>query len=301
MTEAQKYNKKKNLLIIAFMFLLVIFVGLICYIFIYIKMHPKKEYVSPDTIQIVTMQEKDYQPNVNNTTYTELTDSTDFKVLEGTKEIELKVNENKEIVNAETQNKLEILLNSSNINENIKFIYQGKSENLILTEDGKLYRLLNSTLQEENKANVGQILANITIKNIVNMNVTTDDIYVLTEDNKLININTQEEYDGIIKHIETSAGTLYIYNDYSVAFEKGKILVNEKGQSIKYNIMFNNKLIDETAVIYDIDFATKTLKTSNLGTMVKASYAKNENQTYSIGLEANTGVYSFESEYYYTR
>lgn len=301
MTEAQKYNKKKNLLIIAFMFLLVIFVGLICFIFIYVKMHPKKEYISPDTIQIITMQEKEYQPNIENVAYTELTDSTNFKVQQFSKEVTLKINENKEIINSETQTKVEILLNNNNINENIKMIYQGKGENLILTEDGKMYRLLSSSLEEENKANVGQILANVTVKNIVNMNVNTDEVYVLTEDNKLININTQKEYDGVIKQIETSSGTLYVYNDYSVTFEKGKILVNENGYSVKFNIMFNNKLIDEAALIYDVDFANKTLKTSNLGTMVKTSYSKNENQTYSIGLEANTGVYSFESEYYYTR
>lgn len=301
MTEAQKYNKKKNLLIIAFMFLLVIFVGLICFIFIYVKMHPKKEYVSPDTIPIITMQEKDYQPNINNEIYTELTTSTDFKVLELSKEVVLMVNENKEVINSETQNKLEILLNNTNINENIKMIYQGKGENLILTEDGKMYRLLSDSIQEANKVNVGQILANMTVKNIVNMNVATDDVYVLTEDAKIININTQEEYDGIIKHLETSGGTLYVYNDYSVTFEKGKKLVNENGQSVKFNIMFNNKLIDENAVIYDVDFANRTLKTSNLGTMVKASYSRKEDQTYSIGLEANTGIYTFDSEYYYTR
>ena len=207
MTEAQKYQKKKNALLITFMILLLVLVCLICYIFIYVKMHPKKEYDSPDTIEIVTMTETDYEDSTDNLTYTEVTESTKFNITIDNEKKELEINENKEVVNSETKEKVEILLNKSDINSNIKLLYQTENDNLILTEDGKLYRLLENTL------NVGQILTTIEVKNIVKFKRATDDVYVLTSKDKVININTQKEYDGIIRTVKLNNNEMYVYED----------------------------------------------------------------------------------------
>jgi len=295
MTEAQKYQKKKNALLITFMILLLVLVCLICYIFIYVKMHPKKEYDSPDTIEIVTMTETDYEDSTDNLTYTEVTESTKFNITIDNEKKELEINENKEVVNSETKEKVEILLNKSDINSNIKLLYQTENDNLILTEDGKLYRLLENTL------NVGQILTNTEVKNIVKFKRATDDVYVLTSEDKVININTQKEYDGIIRTLKLNNNEIYVYEDYSISLEKGKVITDPEGNRIKFNIVFENKLIDDRNVIYEIDFTNKTVTTSKLGNLVKAGYGKVENSDYHINIETNTGIHSFESSYYYTK
>lgn len=295
MTEAQKYQKKKNALLITFMILLLVLVCLICYIFIYVKMHPKKEYDSPDTIEIVTMTETDYEDSTDNLTYTEVTESTKFNITIDNEKKELEINENKEVVNAETKEKVQLLLNKADINSNIKLLYQTENDNLILTEGGKLYRLLENTL------NVGQILTNTEIKNIVKFKRATDDVYVLTSEDKVINVNTQKEYDGIIRTLKLNNNEIYVYEDYSISLEKGKVITDPEGNRIKFNIVFENKLIDDRNVIYEIDFTNKTVTTSKLGNLVKAGYGKVEDSDYHINIETNTGIYNFESSYYYTK
>ena len=78
MADIKNYQKKKNALIITFMALLLIFVCLICFIFIYVKQHPKKEYVSQDDIEIKDLVSIDYDITSNQTNYKTITESTDF-------------------------------------------------------------------------------------------------------------------------------------------------------------------------------------------------------------------------------
>jgi len=300
-TEVQKLKRKKNILIITFMFLLVVFVCLMCYIFIYVKLNPPKEYLDPSTIEIKTMLVSDYQTSNVEPSYTEITESTEFKIIEQDQEHLLKINENKQIIKSDTNEVVEILLNETDINNNIKLIYQKEAESLILTEDGKLYRLLDINLLENNKLNVGQILSDITIKNIANLNINADSAYVLTNDNKMININTREEYNNIIRELTTDKGVLYVYDDYSITFEKGKVLTTETGETIKFNVVFENKLVDTNGVVYEIDFLNKALTTSSLGNYSSIGYAKTENNIYNINIETNTGNYNFESSYYYLK
>lgn len=301
MTEAQKYQKKKNTLIMTFMFLLVIFVGLICYIFIYAKMHPKKEYADPSTIEIKEMIEKEYIVEKEEDSFTEVTESTNFIVNNFADSIILKINENKEIIRSDTEEKISIIVNGNEINNNIKLLYQTENDNIILTEDGKVYRLSELQIKEENKLSAGQILSNIEVKNIVKIPVKTDHVYVMTNDNKIINIDTQKEYDGIIRELTTNNGTLYVYADYSITFEKGKAIVNTEGENIKFNIFFDNKLVDADFVIYEVDFANKKVHTSNLGNLEKSAYGKTEDTDYNINIETNTGIYNLTSSYYYSK
>jgi len=299
MTEAQKYQKKKNALIVTFMILLLVFVCFICYIFIYVKQHPKKEFVSSDTIEIVKMQTKELEQK-DEIIYVEVTEATDFVVLSEEKEKRLILNDNKEIIDSENSQKVKILLNDIDINNNIKMIYQNELGSLILSEDGKLYKLVNKNMTNAS-LNAGQILTNMEVKNIVTLEVKADSIYVLLNDNKLINVNTQEEYNRIIKTLETPSGNIYIYDNNGIALEEGKLFVDSEGNLIKLNIFFENKLIDEKSVIYEVDFINKEISTSKLGVMKQVGYGKLENEPYSIRVEANTGYYDFKSEYYYTR
>jgi len=299
MTEAQKYQKKKNALIVTFMILLLVFVCFICYIFIYVKQHPKKEFVSSDTIEIVKMQTKELEQK-DEISYVEVTEATDFVVLSEEKEKRLILNDNKEIIDSENSQKVKILLNDIDINNNIKMIYQNELGSLILSEDGKLYKLVNKNMTNAS-LNAGQILTNMEVKNIVTLEVKADSIYVLLNDNKLINVNTQEEYNRIIKTLETPSGNIYIYDNNGIALEEGKLFVDSEGNLIKLNIFFENKLIDEKSVIYEVDFINKEISTSKLGVMKQVGYGKLENEPYSIRVEANTGYYDFKSEYYYTR
>ena len=301
MTEAQKIQRKKNILIISFMILLVIFVCLICYIFIYVKTHPKKEYVSQDSINVVEMMVQDYDIQTNSISFTLVTEPTTFEVTEDNVPILLSVNENKQVVKSETGEVIEIFVNDTNINNNIKVIYQNIADNIILTEDGKVYRLLDRTLKNKTRINAGQILANTTINNIVRLNVKTDDIYVQTSENAIVNINTQKEYEGIIKEITTPSGTIYVYYDYSFGLEKGKVITDAAGNKLKFTNFIDNKVIDENSVIYDVDYVNKKLSTSKLGVMSKIWYRKNENNMYSVTIEANTGIYTFENTQYYSR
>ena len=300
MTEAQKYQKKKNTLIMVFMLLLVVFVGLICYIFIYAKNNPKREYDDPSTIEIKEMQISEYNPK-EKINYTEITESTKFIVKENNIDISLELNENKEIVRNDTQEKISIIVNDNEINNNIKVIYQSENDSLLLTEEGKLYRISENLLTDTNNLSAGEILSNIEINNIVKMPVKTDDTYILTKDNKAINITTQKEYDGIIRELTTNDGILYVYDDYSFTFEKGKVIADPEGNNIKFNVLFDNKIIDTNSIIYEVDFINKKVVTSNLGILEKSGYGKSQDADYNINIQTNTGIYNFTSSYYYSK
>lgn len=300
MTEAQKYQKKKNSLIMVFMLLLVVFVGLICYIFIYAKNNPKRVYDDPSTIEIKEMQISEYNQK-EKINYTELTESTDFIVKAEELNITLEINENKEIIRSDNQEKVSIIVNNNDINNNIKVIYQSENDNLLLTEEGLLYRVSENIMTETNNLSAGQILSNIEIKNIVKIPVKTDSAYILTADNKVINVNTQKEYDSIIRELTTNDGILYIYDDYSITFEKGKVITDTEGNNIKFNVLFDNKLVDSNSVIYDIDFMNQKVSTSNLGKLEKSGYGKTDDTDYNINIETNTGIHKITSSYYYTR
>ena len=303
MTEEQKLRKKKNILIILFMILLLVFVGIICAIFIWMKLHPKKVYDDPNLVPIETMTITDYQSITETPSYKEVTESTKFQIIQEGKKVLLVVNENNEIVNSETNEKVEILFKDEDINNNVSIIYQSDYDSLILTTDGKLYKLLNSNLDDGNQLNVKQVLSNKRIKNITKFNIPGQSTYtyVLTTDNKVMNTNTQQEYDRVIKALTTENGIIYVYDDYSFGFEKGKIVTNPDGTIIKFNILFKNILIDEKSKVYELDYTNKTVKTSSLGTMNASSYMKLEVGEYHVNVETNTGLYEFVSDYYYTK
>lgn len=303
MTEAEKYRKKKNFLIMTLMFLLLVFIGLICFIFIYVKMHPKKEFIDPNTIEIKTMLTADYQSGTETPGYSQIEESTRFVIREEDRIISLIVNENNEVINSATSEKIEIMLNDADINNNISVIYQSDNDNLAFTLDGKLYRLETKELIEGKRLNAEQILPEVRIKNIAKINISgnTTSTYVLTMDNRLINIENQEEYNRIIKELPVENGTIYVYDDFSFGFEKGKIITDAEGKIIKFNLLFKDKLVDERTVIYDLDFINKTVTTSKLGNLVQSGYGKIEGGDYNITIEASTGYYDFVSGYYYMR
>lgn len=303
MTEEQKYRRKKNFLVLTLMFLLLVFVALMCFIFIYVKMHPKKEFTDPNTIEIKTMLTTDYQSITEMPTYNEVVESTRFVIREEDRIISLTVNENNEVISSETNEKIEIMLDGTDINNNISLVYQSDYDNLIFTMDGKLYRLEDKKFVDGRKLNVKQIVPEMRIKNIAKLNIQGESTftYVLTADNKLINLENGEEYNRIIKELPVENGTIYVYDDFSFGFEKGKIITDTEGNIIKFNLLFKDKLVDERAVIYDLDFINKTVTTSKLGTMVQVGYGKIEGGDYNITMEANTGYYEFTSSYYYSR
>ena len=301
MTEQQAYKKKKDTLLLLFMFLLLVFVGLMCFIVIYAKEHPKNEYDDPSTIEIKKMSVSDYEQSDN--LYTEVTDSTEFFVTSINNQISLEVTDG--VIYAidnskEEKTKIILYLNNTDINNDIKLIYQTNSDNLILTNNGNLYRLSDTYLTEENTLSVGQILNNYKVSSIVTLQVPTEDTYILTNDNKIININTNEEYTGIINKITLDEGTIYVYSDYSFGLEPNKVFVNDSGRTIKFNILFNNLLVDDLNTFYEIDFSNKTLTTSSLGKLSTIAY-NNETSIYKIKVVTNTGLYNYESNYYYTR
>ena len=110
-----------------------------------------------------------------------------------------------------------------------------------------------------------------------------------------------EEYDGIIRELVTNEGILYIYSDYSFALEKGKVFTDEEGKVVRFNIFFDKKLVDENAIIYEVDFQNNAVSTSKLGILSKVGYGPTSDNKYNISFEANTGKYSLVSDYYYTR
>lgn len=302
MTEEQiKYQKKKNALIYIMMFLLVVFVALICYIVVYSKLHPPKQYVSPDDIAIVQMNSSNY--TVKNTpVYTEKEESTEYKVMKGSTECQLVLENNtiKLQEDAETLTDVVLRLNDTDINGKIKTIYQVGKESLILTTDGALYRPLDNVLSEDNTMSVGQILNNVNVKSIIEVNLAKYP-YVLSEDNKIISTNDGKEYNGVINILECTGGALYVYEDYSVGVDNGQIFVNSNNTSVKLNMLFNNYIIDIQGNIYEIDFTNKTMSTSKLGVMQKIAYNRGSDNKYTINVETNTGNYDFISDYYYTK
>ena len=82
-------TKQKNILIILFMILLLVFVGLICYIFIYAKNNPIKTYLDPDTIEVKALTTKDYVYTGGSIEYIPVTESTKFKLSSAEEEINL--------------------------------------------------------------------------------------------------------------------------------------------------------------------------------------------------------------------
>lgn len=302
MTEEQiKYQKKKNALIYIMMFLLVVFVALICYIVVYSKLHPPKQYVSPDDIAIVQMNSSNY--TVKNTpVYTEKEESIEYKVMKGSTEYQLVLENNtvKLQEDAETLTDVVLRLNDTDINGKIKTIYQVGKESLILTTDGALYRPLDNVLSEDNTMSVGQILNNVNVKSIIEVNLAKYP-YVLSEDNKIISTNDGKEYNGVINILDCTGGTLYVYEDYSIGVDNGQIFVNSNNTSVKLNMLFNNYIIDIQGNIYEIDFTNKTMSTSKLGVMQKIAYNRGSDNKYTINVETNTGNYDFISDYYYTK
>ena len=293
-------TKQKNVLIILFMILLLVFVGLMCYIFIYAKNNPPKNYLDPDTIEVKALTTRDYVYTGGSQEYTPISESSEFKVIFENEEIQL-ILENGNVRKEESEDKVKLLLDGNNVNNDIKLIYQKSSESLILTNSGKLYRLLDTVITEDNSIEVAEILTDVNVNDISQISYSVEEIYVITDDNRVININSLENYKGISKILEGNDGRLTLYRDNSFSLGDEKIFVDNAGYVVKLNIWFNNILISENNVIYEIDFATKTLRTSKLDNLLNAAYKKNENGVYDIIIETTTGVYEYTSNYYYQR
>ena len=296
------YQKKKNALIVVFMVLLVALVALICYIFIYAKLNPPREFVSQDDIAILQMQSIDYK-QLATTTYSPVQSFENFDIIDGEENVTLTLTNEKviKLLRNDELESIEIMLNDNNINTNIKTIYQTANEGLILTDDGNLYKLVDNKL-EDGKLRVGQILTNMEVKEIVNLNLVTDYIYVLTGDSKLINVNTQKEYNGVVEEIKTSTSTIYVYENYSFGLEEGKIFVDQNNLPLKINISFDNKIITDSNVIYEINSSDNNLYTSKLGEYEKVWYKYKDGESiYDVAVLSNTGLNEVRSTYYYSK
>lgn len=299
MSDAQKYQRKKNILIIVFMVLLVAFVCIICGIFIYAKNNPAPKLLSPDEIEIKQMQTLEYTIPVT-PGYAIIEESSRFIVTENGTEFELILTEEKEI-KLSGKEQISIIVNDQNINNNIKQIYEKADVSVILTETGELYRVINNELIDRN-LEVEQILTDMSVKEIVSLNSTTDSIYILTDEEILLNIDTKNEYNGVVKELRNDNITIYIYENGGFGTEEGKIFVDENNTILVANICFDNKIITQNSVVYEINPADKTLSTSSLGVLSQIGYRKGENDnTYTITVLTNTGKYDFNSNYYYTR
>lgn len=294
--------KKKNTLLVVFLMLLVVFVCFMCYVVIYAKQHPPKEYLSQDEIEVKQMVAKDYVRPDTLPTYTEYTDSTDYVVTRDNEEFNLIVEDEKvKLFVGEEKKDVVLKLNDGDINNNIKLIYQNSQESLILTNDGNLYRSIDNTISSDNTINVGQILNNTKVSSII-LILNASSMYAKTVDDfKFVNVNTNEEYNGIINELDINGGTIYVYENYYFGIEEGKVFVNDLNVPITVNMIFENKLIDIYGTVYDIDFVNKAVSTSKLGVMSKIGYNRGEDNIYTLGLETNTGNYTFRSEYYYTK
>lgn len=293
-------QKQKNILIALFMFLLLVFVALICYILIYAKNNPVKTYKDPETIEIKDVTSQDYVFE-GPEKYNPITSKETIKVTteEGT-EIKLVVEDNK-LQASESEETIQILVEEIDVNNNIKSVFQRTEETLVLTNDGKLYRLLEDVITRDYILEATQILSDIYIEEILEVSRSVKSTYVLTNEGKAINVNNMEEYKGIYKTLESPEGKVTIYTDNSFSLGNDKVFVDEGGNIIRFNFWFNNILIAESNDIYEIDFSTMTLKTSKLESLLNISYAKQENQSYKIIIESTTGVYEYTSEYYYQR
>lgn len=291
-------TKQKNILIILFMILLLVFVGLICYIFIYAKNNPVKTYLDPDTIEVKALTTKDYVYTGGSIEYMPVTESTKFKLSKSEEEINLIV-ENGKLRKQDLEVEIKILLENNDINNDIKLIYQTDKDSIIFTNTGKLYRLLDTVITEDNSIEVTEILTDVNVQNISQISYSVEGIYVITDDNRVININTLEEYRGISKLLEGATGTLTLYTDETFSLGDEKIFIDNTGNDVKFNIWFENVLISENNKIYEIDFSTKTLRTSKLDSLLNVAYNKNEEGIYDIIMETTTGVYEYTSNYYY--
>jgi len=304
LSEAQKYQKKKNRLIVLFLVLLVVFVGIMCAILIYAKNNPPRKFISPDDIEIKEMQVFDYEyVSPTNPDYIEVTESTNFIVTEEEQELELTLTEDKEIklVREDQEEAIEIMQNDKNVNNNIKLIYQKGETSLILTETGELYKLIDTNLTD-GQLKVGQVLSNMKVKNIIRFTNSVAGTYIINEENKLINLDNQKEYKGVIQEVNTGTSTIYIYEKYYFGLEEGKVFVDENNQFIKINIAFENKIVDEYNRIYEIDAVNNTISTSNFGEFDEIGFQKEENEEiYKMTIITNTGVYDLNSSYYYKR
>ena len=298
--EEKKYTKKRNTLIYIAMALLVIFVALICYIVVYSKMNPPKEYVSPDTIVVNKLNTMAYQVK-GTPKYKEIVVSTEYIVKKDNNDYSLVLEDNTlKVKENDLLSDIVVRVNDDNINGKIKLVYQSDDESLILTTDGLLYRPLDNVLSLDNTISVGQILSNENIKSIVEVNMSNY-TYILSVDNKIISTNDGMEYDGIINVLECDGGNLFVYEDYSIGFDKGMVFVNNDNTSVKLNILYSNILIDINGNVFDLDFINKTMSNSKLGVMSKIAYNRDSNNVYTIGLETNTGNYSAKSNYYYMK
>jgi len=302
MTDAQKYQKRKNQLIILFMILLVVFVCVMCWIVIYAKNNPPETFLDPADIEIKQMQVVDYIPSPEQN-YITITESNSFIVTENGEELQLVLNDTKEIklLRDETQESINIMQNDNNINNNIKLIYQRDDNSLILTETGELYKLIDNEIVD-GQLNVGQILTNMTINELVYFSPNVDKVLGLNEENKLINIDTLREYNGVIEEIKTTTSTIYVYEDNSFGIEEGKVFVDEYNNVIKINISFDNKIISDDNVIYEINAVDNTLSTSSLGEFRDVGYRREtEDDLFSVTVRSTTGIYDFNSNYYYMK
>lgn len=300
MSDAQKYQKKKNLLIVLLLALLVVFVIIMCGIIIYAKQHPPMKFLDPEDIEIKQMQVIDYNA-LEFVNYSEVTESNTFRVVEEGQEYLLVLTDNQEVkmLKEEQEQPIEILKNDENINSNIKLIYQTTRESLILTVNGELYKLADNNIVD-GKIKVGEILTDTKVRNIVMFSTQTGNTYIIDEENKIVNIDTLEEYKGVVNEIKTDTSTIYLYENNYFGLEEGKIVVNEYNEPLRVKISFDNKIIEESDVIYEINPVDNTVSTSNLGSFSKIWYKLNEDTNiYDVTLMSSTGYKDFTSTYYH--
>lgn len=302
MTDGQNYHKKKNTLIIVCLVLLVVFVGLMCYILIYAKMNPPKEFISPDDIEIITMNTVDYTP-IEMPRYNIVAPNNEIMIMGADKPLNLKLTEEKTIKINETDEILKIMENEEDINSNIKAIYQLQVVDayLILTEEADLYRTIDSNINE-GTVFAEKIPTDSKVADIITINNIADNIFMLYEDGRMVNLNTLKEYNGVINELKTQTSTIYIYEDYSFGLEEGKIFVDQNNEIIQLNISFDNKIIAKNNVIYEINGINNTISTSKLGIFEKVWYNFKDNDSmYDVAVLSNTGMNEFRSSYYYTK
>lgn len=303
MTEAQKFQKKKNLLIILFMILLVVFVCVMCWIVIYAKNNPPATFLNPEDIEIKQIQSVDYFSSTEQN-YILITNSNNFTVTENGENFKLILNNEKEIklLRNDIEESIDIMQNDKNINNNIKLIYQNGDNNLILTETGDLYKLIDTGIVD-GQLKVGKILNNMEVTDLVFFGSVNSNVFALTTNsNKAININTQKEYNGVIQEIQTATSIIYVYENYSFGLEEGKIFVDDYNNIINISMSFDNKIISTDNIVYEINATDNTLLTSSIGEFRNIGYSKDTNSDmYTITMRSTTGIYDFQSSYYYMK
>lgn len=299
MNESQNIHKKKNSLIIVLMVLAVAFVCLMCYIIIYAKKNPPLKFKSQDEIEVKLINTAQYN-NLDKVNYTIIEQTTNFTVYEKDKELQLILKENGEVKvqRDDKEETVELMQGDNNVNNNIKLIYQKNDEGIILTNDGQLYKLLDSGIVN-GQIQVGESLNGLNVTNVVTLGSRTEGVFVITDEEKIFSASTAKEYTGIIREVNTGTSTIYLYENGGFGLEEGKIFVDETNTVIDIIISFDNKIISRNNIIYEINTSDNTLSTSKLGVFSKVGYRKNEGEnTYKINLLSNTGSYDFESSYY---